>query len=140
LSVLPFSYIGVMYLEEYTVRDLPNLPTDHKFYFLEDEVRGTKAGMSTKQEHDAEHEAQLVFWGCKPDQTGKLGVRADAQGVYFADRLYHLMLHLAYWKDTKQPGYRKELVERFEAEANFNLDNLTRPTQSSVVLEYPPRG
>jgi hypothetical protein len=132
--------MGIMYLEEYTVRDLANLPEGHKFHFLEGQVRGKKAGMSTKQEHDAEHEAQLVFWGCKPDQLGILASRPDAQGVYFADRLYHLMLHLAYWKDTKQTGYRKELVERFEAEANFNLDNLTRPTQSSVVLEYPPRG
>lgn len=120
-----------MYLEEHTVRDLPQLPVSHPFYWLEGQIKSPKLGLGKKPAHDAEHEEQLKYWGCDPKHTSKLTIRKDDDGVFFADRLYHIMLHLLYWKLTEDKDEaRQEAWQRFEAESNFKLEELTLPKPS----------
>lgn len=125
-----------MYLEEETVKDMPQLPKGHKFHYMESlfKTAASNLGLNKKDAHDAEHEEQLVYWGCKPEHTSKLTIRKDDDGNFFADRLYHIMLHLRYWKETseKQNQERVELAKRFEAESGFNLDDLTLPKPSDT--------
>lgn len=125
-----------MYLEEYTVKDASQLPVDHKFYYLEGALKRADSGigLNKKDIHDKEHETQLIHWGCKPEQTSKLSIRKDEEGNYFSDRLYHIMLHLKYWKETEsvQNQERIETYKRFEVESGFNLDNLTLPKPSET--------
>lgn len=122
-----------MYFEQEIVKDVPNLPSDHKYYWLEDLLKSAASGLglNKKHLHDEEHKRQLIHWGCKPEHTSKLTIRKDEEGNYFADRLYHCMLHLKFWKETNEQGARKEAYERFEAESGFNLDDLTLPEPSA---------
>ena len=122
-----------MYFEEQTVRDLPQLKPDHDYHWLEKDIKSAESGLglNKKDIHDAEHEKQLIHWGCKPTHSSKLSIRQDDDGVFFSDRLYHIMLHLRYWKETNAEGPRKEAWQKFEEQSNFNLDNLTLPSPSS---------
>jgi hypothetical protein len=114
-----------MYFEDIATRDLPALPIDHKFRWLEDAVK-SELHLKKKDIHDAEHEAQLKHWGCDPAHTSKLTIRFDKDGVAFADRMYHICLHLKYAKEMKNPNMT-EIIERFEKESGYNLDDLTLP-------------
>jgi hypothetical protein len=115
-----------MYFEDIATRDLPQLPLDHKFHYLEDELK--RNILPKKDVHDKEHEDQLKHWGCDPSHSSKLTIRFDEDGVAFADRMYHIALHLKYWKEK---GKHTELVERFEKESGHNLDDLTAPNPST---------
>lgn len=125
-----------MYLEQFTFKSssINQIPVDHPAYWTEGFLKGQEGGMSKQVEHDAEHVNQLLHWGCKPEQTAKLSIRKDENGEYFSDRLYHVMLHLAYWKETSQDEKRLEAVKRFEQQFNFNLDELTRPEPAAETV------
>lgn len=118
-----------MYLEEYTFKNSPTLqiPEEHPAHWLEGFLKGKCAGINTKQLHDEEHIKQLNHWKCDPDHLSKLTMRKDINGNLFNDRLYHCMLHLAYWKETSSLEAHLNAIKRFEEQFNFNLDNLTRP-------------
>jgi hypothetical protein len=124
-----------MYLDEHTVKDMPQLPVGHAFHYLEKALKSKEfgLGLNKKDLHDVEHEEQLIHWGCKPEHTSKLTIRKDENGEFFADRLYHIMLHMKYWKETadKQSEARMEITNRFEAESGFNLDDLTLPNPTA---------
>lgn len=112
------------------VKDVPQLPVDHSLYWMEHAIKAVI--LKKKDIHDAEHEDMLVDWGCKPEHTSKLTIRFDEENVAFADRLYHIMLHLRYWKDNPERFEdRQEYVSRFEDETKFNLDELTLPNPKS---------
>ena len=115
-----------MYFEEQTIRDTPKLTPSHPAFWLEDAII-IDANKKKKDLHDKEHEDMLIHWGCKPEHTSKLTIRKDDKGEYFADRLYHCMLHLKYWKEK---GIHTHYVEKFEKQFNWNLDNLTLPQPS----------
>lgn len=118
-----------MYFEEQTVFDLPNLPFEHPAYWLEDVIRAEV--LPKKDDHDKEHEDILIAYGCLPTQTAKLGIRRNPKtGDYAADRLYHCMCHLRWWKDK---GINTKHVERFEQQFNFNLNDLTMPSREEKV-------
>lgn len=116
-----------MYFEDIKTKDLPALPIDHKFRWLEDYIKG-ESHLSKKDVHDKEHEDQLIKWGCKPEHTSKLTIRFDENGQAFADRMYHICLHLKHWKEENM---LMEHVERFEKESGYNLDDLTLPNPNS---------
>jgi hypothetical protein len=126
-----------MFLEgEYLVLDKPQLPVGHPLHYLEDVVK-KETPLKKKDYHDAEHEDILIHLGIDVKQTAKLTIR-EINGQFAADRLYHIMIHLWWWKLKKEKfPERQQYVERFEAETGFNLDNLTLPTPASkVVGEY----
>ena len=89
----------------------------------------TQTPLKKKDYHDKEHEIMLERWGCKPEHTSKLTIRKDENGTAFADRMYHILLHLRYWKETNQ---HMEHVEEFESKFNINLDELTLPKPSDA--------
>ena len=51
-----------MYLEEETVKDVPQIPVGHKFHYFEGLFKSAASnlGLNKKDMHDAEHEEQLV--------------------------------------------------------------------------------
>jgi len=118
-----------MYFEDISTKDLPALPLKHKFRWLEDALK-SETPLKKKDVHDAEHEAQLIKWGCNPEHSSKLTIRFDDKGVAFADRMYHICLHLKYWKEEGIEGLMP-YVERFEKESGYNLDDLTLPNPTS---------
>jgi hypothetical protein len=124
-----------MFLDEHTLKDMPYLPVGHKFHWLEKALKSADSGigLNKKDIHDKEHEDQLIYWKCDPKHSSKLTIRKDENDVAFADRLYHIMLHLKYWKETSQHQNeaRIEAYKRFEAESGFDLDNLTIPKASA---------
>lgn len=113
-----------MYFEDIAV-DAANLPTDHKFYYLEDVLK--RDLLPKKDQHDKEHEDQLVHWGCDPKHTSKLTIR-EKDGKFISDRMYHIALHLKYWKEQNK---NMDVVNKFEQESGHNLDDLTKPSPSS---------
>jgi hypothetical protein len=123
-----------MYLEALTFKNSPTMqiPEDHPAYWIEGFLKGAAAGMSRKHEHDEEHVRQLTHWKCDPEHLSKLTMRKDENGNLFNDRLYHCMLHLAFWKETSQNQVHIDAVKRFEDQFNFNLDDLTRPNPADA--------
>ena len=124
-----------MFLEEFTFKDSPTaqIPVEHPAYWMEGFLKSANSGLGKQIAHDDEHEKQLVFWGCDPKHTGKLSIRKDENGEYFSDRLYHCMLHLAFWKEINDPDEkRQEAILKFEQQFNFNLDILTRPDSKEM--------
>jgi hypothetical protein len=115
-----------MYFEDIATKDLPALPIDHEYRWLEDYVK-KECHLSKKPAHDKEHEAQLIKWGCKPEHISKLTIRFDEKGQAFADRMYHICLHLKYWKE-ENIEHLMPVVERFEKQSGYNLDELTLPS------------
>lgn len=118
-----------MYFEDIATRDLPQLPLDHPYFYMEDIIK-KETPLKKKDYHDAEHERMLIKWGSKPEHTSKLTIRHDKDGVPFADRMYHIVLHLRYWKEEGMED-RMQYVERFEKESGYNLDDLTLPSPSA---------
>jgi hypothetical protein len=115
-----------MTFEELVVRDKPQLPTDHPFYYLESELK--EKLLPKKHIHDAEHDKMLLKWGCKVEHTSKLTIKIDDAGIAYADRMYHILLHLRFWKDE---GEHMDYVNRFEQESGLNLDEVELPKPSS---------
>lgn len=122
-----------MFLDEHTLKDAANLPFGHPAYWLEATIKASDV-LGKKDIHDAEHEAQLIKWGCNPKHTSKLSIRI-VDGEAFSDRLYHCMLHLKYWKEEGHGGKKAEAVQKFEEQFNFNLDDLTLPSPNAAGHE-----
>lgn len=115
-----------MTYDELVVKDVPNLPVDHPFYYLEDFLK-RDTPLKKKEVHDKEHEDMLVKWGYNPEQTSRLTIRTDENGTAFTDRLYHIVLHLKYWKEE---GLFLEATERFEKESGLVLEEIPLPERS----------
>lgn len=118
-----------MYFEEIATRDIPQLLPSNPFFWLEQAIK-KETPLKNKQVHDQEHIDMLKSYGCKPEHTSKLTIRFDGDGVAFADRMYHILLHLRFWKDTNN----KELfpfADRFETQSGLNLDDLTLPSPTT---------
>lgn len=118
------------FLDEFTVLDAPKLLMDHPAYWLEDVIIIDVLDKK-KPLHDQEHTDMLLRWGSKPEHTSKLTIR-EIDGEFHADRLYHCMLHLRYWKEL---NINMEHVERFENQFEYNLDDLTLPSASAEGTE-----
>lgn len=114
-----------MYFDDICSKGVANLPLEHPYHYLEDVVK-RDTPLRQKEEHDKEHEEMLSEWGCDPKDLEKLTFRPDSSGVVFEDRMYHLLLHLRYWKE-KQIHDRLHHVSKFEADSGYDLDQLTLP-------------
>ena len=115
-----------MFCEEFTVPNQKNLSPGHPLYYLEDMIK-RDSHLNKKDVHDEEHSNMLLHWGCNPLHTSKLTFR-DQHGVQIEDRLYHIMLHLRYWKEGGDPSLLSYVTE-FEERIGFNLDELTLPSE-----------
>lgn len=100
------------------------VPFDHEYGWMENVI--AQQALPKKADHDKEHEDMLILWGCDPSHTNKLTFRKDENGELIQDRLYHVLLHLKYWKQ-KNITSCLEFVEKFEKQSNLNLDELLTP-------------
>lgn len=117
-----------------TINDLrfkgARLPLENEYYWMENVI--AREALPKKPDHDKEHVDMLLKWGCKPEHTSKLSMRFDEDGNPYMDRLYHVMLHLRYWKEE---GILLEFVKKFEDQSKSNLDDLILPSPNSTGQE-----
>jgi len=120
-------------LEDYIVRDMPNLPVDHELHYLENVIK--REVLPKKDKHDAEHVDMLKHWGIgdNNDQAGKLTIRKDENGVPYADRMWHIALHLRYWKEK---GMHLQHVEEFEKRSQLDLTQIPLPEAKADFGAY----
>ena len=113
-----------------TINDLKfdgaRIPFDHDFGWTENVI--AREALPKKWDHDAEHEDMLTTWGCDPSHTSKLSLRTKEDGEPYMDRLYHVMLHLRFWKDNPERfEHLQQFVQRFEEQSGYSLDELRLP-------------
>lgn len=103
-----------MAFEQLVVKDLKNLPEGHPAWYMEGVIK--RDLLPKKVAHDAEHDAMLAHWGL-PTDVDYDEVLSTRNGNY--DRMWHIALHLRYWKEK---GLNSNVVEEFESK--FPLVNL----------------
>jgi hypothetical protein len=111
-----------MFFDDLTEK-VPMLQKGHPYFWLEDILLNVI--LNDKAVHDAAHVKQLLKWGCDPTKSTLLARRFDENGIKFSDRMYHLTLHLKYWKEE---GMHMAYVKQFEEQSGKNLDDLTTPS------------
>jgi hypothetical protein len=111
-------------LKEFIVKDMPQLPVDHPLHYLENLIK--RELLSKKQVHDEEHVDMLKHWniGDNIDQAGKLTIRKDENDTPYADRMWHIALHMRYWKEK---GMHTKHVEEFEQKSGISLEHIQLP-------------
>lgn len=122
-----------MTLEELIVKDSPNLPAGHPVHYLENVIK--REALPKKADHDAEHVDMLLHWniGDNHDQAGKLTIRNDSEGNPYVDRMWHIALHLRFWKEK---GIRSEHVDKFEKETGIDLMTIPLPKAKDDFGSY----
>lgn len=111
-------------LSDYIVKDMPNLPPSHPLHYLENLVK--RELLPKKPDHDQEHLDMLEHWGlpATEQKVAALTIRRDENGVPYADRMWHLALHMRYWKETDK---HKQHVEEFEEKSQLDLNSIPLP-------------
>jgi hypothetical protein len=110
-----------MTFEDLVVPNVDQLPEGHPAHYLEFVVKGIL--LKKKADHDAEHVAMMKHWnydvGDEVDYN-LINVRNGSN-----DRMWHIALHLRYWKEKELNNeYVKEFEEKFP---NINLEEIPLP-------------
>jgi hypothetical protein len=108
-----------------TLEDLKSegstLPEGHPAHYLEYVIKHELLGK--KPVHDAEHVAMLKSWGYEFEENGDYTILNVRDGR--ADRMWHIALHLRYWKEQ---GLNTKYVEEFESKfPEINLEEIPLP-------------
>ena len=98
-----------MTFEELIILDVPQLPEGHPAHFMEFEIKGKL--LKKKQDHDKEHEDMLIAWDIPYDTESLDYTILNARDGH-ADRMWHIALHLRYWKERNM---NEETVKQFES-------------------------
>ena len=110
-----------MTFEDLVIKDVPTLPEGHPAHYLENVIKIEL--LDTKQIHDKEHIDMLRSWGYDVEENGDYTVLNVRDGK--ADRMWHIALHLRYWKEQNlNTKYVKEFEEKFP---NINLEEIPLP-------------
>ena len=114
-----------MKLEDLLVFSVPQLPEGHPAHYLEHVIKHELLGK--KPIHDAEHVAMLKSWGYEFEENGDYTILNGRviNGEYKADRMWHIALHLRYWKEQNiNTKYVEEFEEKFP---EINLEEIPLP-------------
>lgn len=110
-----------MTFEELVIPDVAQLPEGHPAHYLEYVIKGIL--LKKKDIHDQEHLDMLKSWGYDVEENGDYTVLNVRNGV--ADRMWHIALHLRYWKENNlNEQYVKEFEEKFP---QVNLEEIPLP-------------
>ena len=115
-----------MFLDELCVPNIPRLTEDHPVFWMESVVR---IYLKQKPVHDAEHLDMMEHFTGERKEPLRLTLRKNKEGEVYSDRLYHVALHLKFWKDK---GIRLEHVEKFE-KLHGNLDLVPLPDLNEKI-------
>lgn len=96
-----------MTFEELVVKDVGQMPAGHPAHYLEKVIK--RELLPKKDIHDAEHGDMLESWGL-PRDVDYATVLSTRNG--YADRFWHICLHLRYWKEN---GLNESTVTEFES-------------------------
>ena len=96
-----------MKFDDLVVKDVGQLPNDHPAYYLEGVIK--RDLLPKKHIHDEEHGDMLESWNM-PRDVDYATVLSTRNG--HADRMWHIALHLRYWKEN---NLNTKYVEEFEA-------------------------